>query len=107
MKYSIAVLCCMLLPAFQANAAEEIAFSSPPLAARELGEIRGAFSPSEVSLNLLDAVSAHNRSDNSVTGSNTIDSDAFTNSHGLVNLIQNSGNNVIIQSATIVNLKMQ
>lgn len=75
----------------------------------ELAENRGTggFDPTDVNLNLLDAVNAHNTANGSVTGNNVINASAFQNTSGLVNLIQNSGNNVIIQSATIVNLNMQ
>jgi len=45
----------------------------------------------------------HNIVENSTTGSNTVSNGAFTNASGLATVIQNSGNNVIIQDATIVN----
>lgn len=76
----------------------------------ELDGYRGASSFSvadDVNLNLLDAINANNTSNNSVTGNNVINASAFQNTSGLVNLIQNSGNNVIIQSATIVNLNLK
>lgn len=39
------------------------------------------------------------------TGSNFITSGAFTNASGLPMTIQNSGNNVLIQNSTIINLE--
>lgn len=42
-----------------------------------------------------------------VTGSNAVSSDAFAGSSGLSTVIQNSGNNVIIQNATILNLNVK
>jgi|UPI0003728DE5 hypothetical protein len=41
---------------------------------------------------------------NSVTGFNVINSGAFSDSSGFNSVIQNSGNNVVIQDATIVNV---
>jgi hypothetical protein len=43
----------------------------------------------------------------SVTGNNTVTQDAFAGAQGFATVIQNSGNNVIIQNATILNLRMQ
>ena len=42
---------------------------------------------------------------NNVTGHNTINS-AFTGANGLPIVVQNSGNNVLIQNATIINLEL-
>jgi hypothetical protein len=39
-------------------------------------------------------------------GDNTISGDAFSNSAGFVTAIQNTGNNVLIQDATIINISM-
>lgn len=50
-------------------------------------------------------------SDNSashvVTGSNAISGDSFSGAAGLPMVIQNTGNNVLIQNATIVNVQFQ
>ena len=40
------------------------------------------------------------------TGSNYISDGSFANSAGLSTVVQNSGNNVLIQNATVVNLKV-
>ena len=40
------------------------------------------------------------------TGSNTISESAFSNSSGIPIVIQNSGNNVLIQNSTILNLQL-
>ena len=40
------------------------------------------------------------------TGSNTISESAFSNSNGIPIVIQNSGNNVLIQNSTILNLNL-
>ena len=40
------------------------------------------------------------------TGNNTIDSDSFTNASGIINTVQNTGNNVLIQHSTIINVSI-
>jgi hypothetical protein len=40
------------------------------------------------------------------TGSNTIGESAFSNASGIPIVIQNSGNNVLIQNSTILNLQL-
>lgn len=41
------------------------------------------------------------------TGHNTIDGNAFRDSAGFMNAIQNTGNNVLIQNATIINVAVE
>ena len=48
-----------------------------------------------------------NHASNLVTGMNVIGEGALTGSSGLSTVIQNSGNNVLIQSSTIVNLRLK
>jgi parallel beta-helix repeat protein len=40
------------------------------------------------------------------TGSNSISENSFSNSSGIPIVIQNSGNNVLIQNSTILNLQL-
>ena len=82
-------------------------FATSDVSDAELDETRGTFSPDMLNKNVLDAISNGNSSVNTVSGANTVSAEAFSNTSGLVNLIQNSGNNVIIQSSTIVNLTLQ
>ena len=49
----------------------------------------------------------NNSATNVATGNNIIDSGSFANSSGLPVVIQNSGANVLIQSATVINLQLQ
>jgi hypothetical protein len=44
---------------------------------------------------------------NNITGRNVITSGAFANASGLSTAIQNSGNNVLIQNATILQLDLR
>jgi len=55
----------------------------------------------------LDGVVQDNAALNNVTGHNIIRSGSFTNSSGLTTTIQNSGNNVLIQNATLLQLDVR
>lgn len=85
------------------NAEIDVAFSAE-VSEVELDRTRGAFLPEVFNVGQLKAISEGNSVEGGITGTNLIDSNAFSNSGGLVSVIQNSGNNVIIQSNTIVNL---
>ena len=50
----------------------------------------------------LAATLTNNDASNSVTGSNTIDAQSFNDASGVFSIIQNTGNNVIIQDSTII-----
>ena len=54
----------------------------------------------------LAGTTAGNTADHVVTGANSIDSGSFANMGGLAVSIQNSGANVLIQNAVILNLQM-
>ena len=49
----------------------------------------------------------NNTAINTVSGNNIINGGSFANSQGLPVVIQNSGSNVLIQSATTINLRLQ
>lgn len=42
-----------------------------------------------------------------LTGANSVDASAFSNMNGIATIIQNSGNQVLIQNSTIVNVMMK
>lgn len=77
-----------------------------PVSAHALSTYRGGhvFQLSEANLS---AQMSDNQASNNVTGSNLVSSQAFLGSSGIPTVIQNSGNNVIIQNATVLNLRMQ
>ncbi|MEO6435596.1 MAG: hypothetical protein ABIP55_07520 [Tepidisphaeraceae bacterium] len=54
----------------------------------------------------LSGVVADNRAINVTSGANLVSEGAFTNASGLPVVIQNSGSNVLIQNATIVNVQV-
>lgn len=53
------------------------------------------------------AVVDGNSAINTSTGVNAINHDAFSNGSGFVSVIQNSGNNVLIQEATIISITIE
>jgi len=55
----------------------------------------------------LDGAVQDNAALNNITGHNIIRSGSFTNSSGVTTTIQNSGNNVLIQNATILQLDVR
>ena len=74
-----------------------------PVQLQELDNIRGQGGVMDISnVANLEAILADNNASNSVTGSNSIDGSSFTNASGVFSIIQNTGNNVIIQDSTII-----
>jgi hypothetical protein len=81
------------------------------LDAAELGEQRAK---AKIELDKLTIISpeqngvvAGNSAVNTTTGANSIADTAFAGAAGIVNTIQNTGNNVLIQSSTIVNVALE
>ena len=72
----------------------------------ELDNARGREGIDITALNNLDvsATLTGNTASNNLTGTNIIDATAFTGASGMFSVIQNTGNNVIIQDSTIVNV---
>lgn len=80
-------------------------FGSKPMAAAALAARRGGdrvFNEAQ-----LKGVVADNQAINVSTGMNVIGDGAFAGSAGLSTVVQNSGNNVLIQNATIVNIQLK
>ena len=80
--------------------------SSEKVSEDELEKARGreGFDITAINNMNLQATLAGNTANNTVTGVNIIDNGAFTNAGGIFSVIQNTGNNVIIQDSTIVNV---
>jgi hypothetical protein len=55
----------------------------------------------------LTGVVSDNSAINTVSGDNAISGDAFSAASGFISSIQNTGNNVLIQNATIVNITVE
>ena len=80
-------------------------FSSKPVPSATLASKRGG--ESVFNDNKLKGVVADNKASNLTTGMNVISDGAFAGSSGLPTVIQNSGNNVLIQNSTIVNVQVK
>lgn len=81
-------------------------FAAGTIPDNDLEKKRGAeLVEAELTGAVLDAVSSNNVAIGT-TGSNSIGQGAFGHADGVVSVIQNTGNNVVIQSATVVNLKL-
>jgi hypothetical protein len=93
-------------PANAANIANAPNGIGIALSATALDDLRGG---SELVLNdmQLNGTVANTRAVQVVTGNNSISEGSFANSSGLPTVIQNSGANVLIQNATIVNVQFR
>ena len=81
-----------------------IAGFGTPITSASLQDLRGGFDNVKNDLQLSGTV-ADNLARNVVTGNNTIADGSFANASGFPIVIQNSGANVLIQNATIINIQ--
>lgn len=75
----------------------------------ELDQVRGMGGVVDVTTynNIdVDGVLTGNTATNNVSGSNIIDHGSFSDASGFVSVIQNTGNNVLIQDTTLVNVNI-
>ncbi len=72
----------------------------------DLANNRGGYTV-QTSTNNLTATLDQNQALSNVTGNNSVSSGAFAGTSGFATVVQNSGNNVIIQNSTILNLEMK
>lgn len=75
------------------------------LASDRLADFRGGSELASSEMRLA-GTTAENSATNVVTGANSISAGSFANMSGIPVVIQNSGANVLIQNATIVNLHL-
>ncbi len=91
----------------QASELEDMSASwGTPVASEQLGDYRGGFDAVQNDMQLNGSV-ANNVTSNVASGHNIITQGSFTNANGFPMVIQNSGSNVLIQNATIINLQYQ
>jgi hypothetical protein len=76
-----------------------------PVSSATLAEQRGGDEPQIVSIIRIDGDVTDNTATNVVTGANNIQNGSFDNASGVLSVVQNTGANVLIQSATIVNVQ--
>jgi len=81
-------------------------FSAETAVLDELDNSRGREGVDITTLNNMNvrAALSGNQANNNVNGYNIIDNGTLTQASGITSVIQNSGNNVIIQDSTIVNV---
>ena len=76
-----------------------------PVMIKELDQARGLGGIVGIASNAdLDAILTDNSASNNVTGSNSISQGSFSEAGGVFSIIQNTGNNVIIQDSTIITI---
>ena len=87
-------------------AAGDIAGFGIAAAPSQLDDARGGTDTTTNTMNVNGTVGG-NTATNVVTGTNTISAGAFTDAAGIPMVIQNTGSNVLIQNATIINVRME
>ncbi|MGY8871218.1 MAG: hypothetical protein ACKVJE_12330 [Pseudomonadales bacterium] len=73
----------------------------------ELDQVRGRGGVIDITTVVnsnLEANLSNNTAINNVTGFNIIDKGSFTEASGVFSIIQNTGNNVLIQDSTVINV---
>ena len=93
-----------LLAEKAAGAGSEVQFGDRQLNSEGLADLRGGAVKNEQTL---DGLVRYNQAYNLTTGGNLISEGAFAGTSGLATVIQNSGNNVLIQNSTIVNVQFK
>lgn len=78
-----------------------------PMEADNLATQRGGADPRVFNTNNLNGTVTDNSATNVLTGNNMITGGSFNGTVGIPIVVQNSGNNVLIQNATIINLQMK
>lgn len=88
---------------------DRLSIGSDSVEAVDLDKLDGERGRADTVLNdtRLNGDVANNSAVNVNTGSNTIDAGSFANMSGIPVVIQNSGANVLIQNATVINLQFQ
>lgn len=81
-------------------------FMARPVATQALADQRGGADASLSDLKLTGSVS-DTRASNVTTGNNIITNGSLAGASGVPLIVQNSGNNVLIQSATIINVQVR
>jgi hypothetical protein len=76
-----------------------------PLSSAKLDDQRGGDESLGNSVIVIDGEVTGNTASNVATGANVIQDGSFANSSGISTVVQNTGANVLIQSATILNVE--
>ena len=84
---------------------EEPAALGKPVSTETLAEQRGGDETNVINTIHINGSVTNNTAQDVVTGANNIQDGSFANSSGIMSVVQNTGANVLIQSATIVNVQ--
>lgn len=85
-----------------------VGLAGRPLDSASLGAHRGGSELIQLHADsALDGIVGGNEASNVRTGGNLITAGSFAGASGLATVVQNSGNNVLIQNSTIVNVQVQ
>lgn len=82
------------------------AFRGTPVGSEQLAQQRGGTDSQVSNTSLLLGTVRDNQAINVQTGSNLIGGSAFSGASGLITALQNSGNNVLFQNSTILNVQV-
>ena len=82
------------------------AFGQPTPVERLQAMTGGSETTNNINQQTLNGTMSETEAKNTISGGNVISGSAFDNAAGLPTVIQNSGNNVLIQNSTIVNVRM-
>jgi hypothetical protein len=116
----VTLLACVPLHALCADTAPAVTPAHPPVAAPTTtfvkgmgqsvaaGDLAKLSGGTEVTNSMtLNGTVTNNTDENLTTGMNMIGGNSFDGSAGLPSVIQNTGNNVLIQNATIINVQFK
>ena len=78
-----------------------------PISSEALEPLRGGAESSTYSKNILNGAVSDNQAANLITGGNLVSDGSFAGASGFATVIQNSGNGVLIQNATILNVTIE
>jgi hypothetical protein len=82
-----------------------VATLGTPVSATTLAEQRGGDETNVINTIRINGSVTDNTAQDVVTGANNIQDGSFASSSGIMSVVQNTGANVLIQSATIVNVQ--
>ncbi len=100
-----AAILCLANPALAADILDRFATDST-LSDLELAGASGRNAPSQSASATTTGTVAGNSAELTYSGGNSISGDAFVGAVGVFTVIQNSGNNVLIQDSTVINVSL-
>jgi hypothetical protein len=104
---ALCVTCTGIAGAEDKDADRALSLLSKTVPLNVLQAQRGRAQPDVLAVMGLDGVVQDNVAIHTISGKNIITNGSFANSNGMSNVIQNSGNNVLIQNATILMLDVR